>query len=149
MAFAAEGGVVRSPVAIWLRLRECWQSESKSCKVFRLGSEPLGCGLTRGGPSRAAAEPSGSDMLNKPPDDTPLERHRDWLQGVAISSDNGLIVSNSADGNLQMWPMPADVGEMISSELTKNVSRMLLDHGYKPRLPTTSYVRVWKSLLTF
>jgi len=45
--------------------------------------------------------------------------------------------------------MPADVGEMISSELTKNVSRMLLDHGYKPRLPTTSYVRVWKSLLTF
>jgi WD40 repeat protein len=88
-------------------------------------------------------------MLNKPPDDTPLERHRDWLQGVAISSDNGLIVSNSADGNLQMWPMPADVGEMISSELTKNVSRMLLDHGYKPRLPTTSYVRVWKSLLTF
>ena len=55
-------------------------------------------------------------MLNKPPDDTPLERHRDWLQGVAISSDNGLIVSNSADGNLQIWPMPADVGEMISSE---------------------------------
>ena len=33
-----------------------------------------------------------------------------------------VILSGSADGNLQLWPAPADVGETICSKLTTNMS---------------------------
>jgi hypothetical protein len=74
-------------------------------------------------------------MASIPPDETPLERQPDWVQGVAISSDDTLIVSGSADGNLQLWPGPADVGEVVCSKLTTNVSRKHWDEWVQSKIP--------------
>jgi WD40 repeat protein len=75
------------------------------------------------------------DMASTPPDDTPLERHRDWVQGVAISPDDTLIVSGSADDNLQLWPGPGDVGEVVCSKLTTNASPKQWDEWVQSKAP--------------
>lgn len=45
------------------------------------------------------------------------------MHSVAISLDDTLIASGSADGNLQLWPGPGDVTAIICSKLTTNASR--------------------------
>jgi hypothetical protein len=56
------------------------------------------------------------DMLNKPPEDTPLARRRYWVQGVAIRSDDSPIVSGSADGTFNYGRgQPTWVRESVAS----------------------------------
>ena len=55
---------------------------------------------------------------------------------MAVSSDDRLIASASAEGNLRLWPGPGDVGQAICSKLTVNPNRKQWNEWVKARRPT-------------
>jgi WD40 repeat protein len=63
------------------------------------------------------------DTVHRPPAAIPLDGHQNWVHSVAISPDDRVIVSGSADGTFQLWPGLGDVGGIVCSKLTTNVSR--------------------------
>ncbi|HWT49452.1 MAG TPA: WD40 repeat domain-containing protein, partial [Mycobacterium sp.] len=75
------------------------------------------------------------DLINRPPPaNTPLEGHQNWVHSVAFSPDDSLILSGSADGNLRLWPAPQDVGEVICSKLTTNMSPKQWSDWVSPKI---------------